>query len=78
MMHLAAEDSPEPSCPEELVERGHPLIDERLLKSVLLLEDLSTRSGIGAISTAHSEQDIERTLDAVRAAFRRLGGAELL
>jgi glutamate-1-semialdehyde 2,1-aminomutase len=78
MMHVAAGELPEPTCPEELVERGHPLIDERLLKSVLLLEDLSTRSGLGALSTSHTNEDLERSLQSVRAAFHRIKKAGLI
>jgi glutamate-1-semialdehyde aminotransferase len=78
MLHLAAGELPAPTCPEELIERGHPLVGERLLKSVLLLEDLSTRSGIGAISTAHKAGDIELTLKAYRAAFRHLKKSEMI
>jgi glutamate-1-semialdehyde 2,1-aminomutase len=78
MMHLAAGELPAPTCPEELLERGHPLIDERLLKSVLLLENVSTRSGLGALSTAHTDDDLERTLVGIRAAFHGIKKSGLL
>jgi glutamate-1-semialdehyde 2,1-aminomutase len=76
-MHLAREATEPPSCPDELAERSHPLITERLLKATLLLEDLSTRSGIGAVSTAHTDADLDRTLESVRAGFDRLRKAGL-
>ena len=66
------------TCPEELAERSHPLIAERLLKATLLLEDLSTRSGIGAVSTAHTDADLDRTLESVRAGFERFRSAGLV
>jgi glutamate-1-semialdehyde 2,1-aminomutase len=78
MMHLAAEEGPVPSCPEELAEGRHPTIDERLLKSTLMLEDLSVRSGLGAISAAHTEEDVDRTLEGIRAGLDRLRRAGLL
>jgi hypothetical protein len=43
-----------------------------------MLEDLSTRSGIGAISTAHTHDDLAWTLEACRAAFRRFKAAGLI
>jgi glutamate-1-semialdehyde 2,1-aminomutase len=67
-----------PSCPEELAGSAHPSISERLLKSVLLLEDVFTRSGLGGISTTHSDADLDHTLDGFRAAFDRLKKAELV
>ena len=57
--------------PEALAAHSHPLIDDRLLKATLLLEDVSSRTGLGAISTSHSQQDLERTLQGYRAAFQR-------
>lgn len=77
-MHVAGEPSPAPTCPEELTARAHPLVSERLLKSTLLLEDLSTRSGLGAVSVAHGDDDLERTLSSVAAGFARLSAAGLV
>jgi glutamate-1-semialdehyde 2,1-aminomutase len=76
-VHPVAPGAPRPACPEDLADAGHPLISERLLKSVLLLEDVFTRSGLGAISTAHSDDDLDRTLDGYRAGLRRLKQAGL-
>jgi glutamate-1-semialdehyde 2,1-aminomutase len=78
MMHLAREAGPVPTSPEDLAERAHPVLDERLLKSTLLLEDLSVRSGLGAISAAHTEEELDRTLEGIRAGFDRLRRAGLL
>jgi glutamate-1-semialdehyde 2,1-aminomutase len=78
LMHLAREEGPVPSCPEDLAERAHPLIGERLLKSTLMLEDLSVRSGLGAISTTHTEEELDHSLEAVRAGLDRLRRADLL
>ncbi len=77
-MHLGREATAKPSCPEELAERRSPRVTERLLKATLLLENLSTRSGMGAVSTAHSDGDLEQTLESVRAGFDRLRRAELV
>jgi glutamate-1-semialdehyde 2,1-aminomutase len=75
-VHALADRAELPSCPEELTERAHPLIDEALIKATLMLELVSVHYGVGAISFAHSERDFETTLDAFRAAharFRRAG-----
>ncbi len=73
LAHPAREANlPAPSCPEELLERRHPEIGERLLKSVLMLEGVSTRSGLGAISTAHTEADLDETLRRYARALERL------
>jgi glutamate-1-semialdehyde 2,1-aminomutase len=77
-LHPAREPAPAPSCPEELAERAHPWVSERLFKSVLLLEGVSGRAGVGAISTAHEESDLERTVGAVRRTLVRLREADLL
>ncbi len=78
-VHLAREESAaQPSCPEELIAGCHPWISERLWKSVLMLEDVSTRTGLGAISTAHGDEELERTLEGYRAGFDRLRRAGLI
>jgi len=77
LAHLLAGDGAEIRCPEDLAAARHPWIDERLLKSTLLLEGLSTRAGLGAASTAHTEQDVAFTLDAWRAGLLRLKRAGL-
>jgi glutamate-1-semialdehyde 2,1-aminomutase len=76
-VHPVESGAPRPTCPEDLAGTPHPAIGERLLKSVLLLEDVSSRSGLGAISTAHSGEDLDRTLEGFRAAFERLKRAGL-
>jgi glutamate-1-semialdehyde aminotransferase len=60
-----------------MAERCHPVIGERLLKSVLLLEGVSVRSGLGAISTAHDEADLDKALEATAAALARFRAAGL-
>ena len=77
-VHVGYKDDRPPACPEELVERKHPVIDERLLQSVLLLENVSGKHGLGSISTAHTEQDLDRTLDGIRAALARFRDAGLI
>jgi glutamate-1-semialdehyde 2,1-aminomutase len=77
-VHLVRHDTAAPTCPEELAERANPLVPERLLKAVLLLEGLSTRSGVGAISTAHSDEDLARTIEGLRRGLARLGEAGLV
>jgi glutamate-1-semialdehyde 2,1-aminomutase len=78
LVHPAAGDAPRSTCSEELAAAAHPWITERLLKAVLLLEDVSSRSGIGAISTTHTDEDLDRTLDGFRAAVERLKRAGLV
>jgi glutamate-1-semialdehyde 2,1-aminomutase len=76
-VHAVREGTAPPTGPEELAERANPLVPERLLKAVLLLEGLSTRSGCGAISTAHTDDDLVRTVEAMRAGWRRFVDAGL-
>jgi glutamate-1-semialdehyde aminotransferase len=76
-MHPALGGSASPTCPEELVERGNPRIPERLLKATLLLCDLSTRSGIGGVTMAHTDDDLARTLERVSDGFDRFVRAGL-
>jgi glutamate-1-semialdehyde 2,1-aminomutase len=77
LAHLLARDGVEIRCPEDLAAARHPWVDERLLKSTLLLEGLSTRTGLGAASTAHGDEDLAFTLDAWRAGLLRLKRAGL-
>jgi glutamate-1-semialdehyde 2,1-aminomutase len=76
--HPVMGDAPAPTCPEDLASSAHPAVTERLLKSVLLLEDVFTRSGLGGISATHTDEDLDQTLAAFRAAFARLGKAGIL
>jgi glutamate-1-semialdehyde 2,1-aminomutase len=77
MWYVARDERPAAACPEEMAERSHPVIGERLLKSVLLLEGVSVRSGLGAISTAHDEADLDKALEATAAALARFRAAGL-
>ena len=75
--HPVREGAGRPSSPDQLLADRHPLIGERLLKAVLLLEDVSTRSGLGGISLAHDDDDLQQTLDGYRAALERIKCAGL-
>jgi glutamate-1-semialdehyde 2,1-aminomutase len=75
-VYVATEGEAAPCCPEDLATSRSP-VDERLLKSVLLLEDVSIRSGLGAISTVHTDADLERTLDGFASALGRVRRAGL-
>lgn len=77
-VHAGRSDVEPPSCPEELAERRHPTIGERLLKATLLLEDVSVRNGLGAVSTRHGEEELRRTLEGFSAAIERFRRAGLL
>jgi len=50
---------------------------ERVAKLALLLEGVFVVHGFGAISTAHTEEDLERAAEACRAVARRLHAAGL-
>ncbi len=76
--HPLADGAPPATCPEELAARRHPAIDASLLKSVMLLEGVSTRNGIGAVSTAHGDAEVDRTLAGFEAALARMKAAGLL
>jgi glutamate-1-semialdehyde 2,1-aminomutase len=78
LVHPVKAGAPRPDCSEELAGAAHPWIAERLLKSVLLLEDVSSRSGIGGISTVHTDADLDHTLEGFRAALDRLKKAGLV
>jgi glutamate-1-semialdehyde aminotransferase len=45
---------------------------EHVLELALLLEDVYALAGHGAVSTAHTEADIDRLVDACRRAARRI------
>jgi glutamate-1-semialdehyde 2,1-aminomutase len=77
-LHVLADGPREIRCPEELAQHQHPRVGERLLKSVLMLENLSVRSGLGAASTTHGPAEIEVTVTGYRAAFERLRQGEVL
>jgi len=76
-VYIAVDGENAPRSPEDVAAARSP-VDDGLLKSVLLLEGVSVRSGLGAISISHSEADLDRTLDGFRAAFHRLRQAELV
>jgi glutamate-1-semialdehyde 2,1-aminomutase len=78
LAHAVRDDGTPPACPEELAARAHPRIGERLLKATLLLEDVSVRTGLGAISTAHTEADVDRSLEALGATLARFRKAGLV
>ena len=78
LLHPLAPGTEPATCPERLAERRHPALSGALLKSVLLLYDVSTRNGLGALSTAHEPRDLERTVEGYRAALRRIRDAGLI
>ncbi len=78
MLHVLREPGGDPSSPEEMARRSHPVLDDELLKSVFLLHGVSVRTGLGAISTAHGEEDFARTLEGLAAGFERLRRAGLI
>jgi len=75
--HVMREGATVLDSPDALAAGSHPLIDERLFKATLLLENVSTRSGLGGISTAHTVVDLDRTLEGFRAALARFKDAGL-
>jgi glutamate-1-semialdehyde 2,1-aminomutase len=80
MVHLAAHDAPPPERPEQLTgpDGEHPCVDDSLLRSVLLLEGVSARHGVGAVSFSHEANDLATTIDAFRRALARLRAAGLV
>ena len=63
------------TCPEDLVATRIPGVDGSLLKSMLLLHDVSCRNGLGMVSTAHTAQDLATAGEALEAVLRRLRSA---
>ena len=79
MVHPLREPLAAPArSPEDLLGARHPTVDGKLLKSVLLLHDLSVRSGLGALTTAHDDDAIDRTVARFEDGLGRLRGAGLL
>ncbi|HET6162546.1 MAG TPA: aminotransferase class III-fold pyridoxal phosphate-dependent enzyme, partial [Planctomycetota bacterium] len=80
MLHAAAHDSPPPQRPEQLTgpDGEHPVIDDSLLRAVLLLEGVSARHGAGAVSLAHTDADLDATVAAFRRTLARLDAAGLV
>jgi glutamate-1-semialdehyde 2,1-aminomutase len=76
--HPLSQNAPPPCCPEQLAAGAHPTLDEALLKSALLLEDVSIHYGVGALSTAHTEDEIEATGAALARVLERVRRAGLL
>ena len=60
------------TCPEDLVAARIPGVDGSLLKSMLLLHDVSCRNGLGMVSAAHTEVDLETAADALGVVLLRL------
>lgn len=60
------------SCPEDLLEVRPPGVDPGLLKSMLLLRDVSARNGLGTVTTAHTEDDLAIAGAALQDVFREL------
>jgi len=56
----------------------YPWWGEALMKSLFLLEGVNTRHGIGAVSLAHEDADLERTAAACERVLGRLAAAGLL
>jgi len=50
----------------------NPVAEESLVKAMLLLEGVHTMHGLGALCTAHTEEDLDRLFAACAAAGRRL------
>lgn len=80
MVHLAAHDAPPPTRPEQMTgpDGEHPFVDDSLLRSVLLLEGVSARHGVGAVSSAHEPADLDATVESFRRALARLRAAGLV
>ena len=53
-------------------------LDDQILKSTVMLEHVSTRHGLGAVSTAHTDEHLEKTFAAFEAALERFRRAGLL
>jgi hypothetical protein len=59
-----------------LLDARPPGVDPGLLKSLLLLRDVSSRNGLGMVSSAHAEDDLTlagEALEAVLGELRSVG-----
>ena len=63
--------------PEDLHAARIPGVDHTLLKSMLLLHDVSSRNGLGMVSAAHTEADLRHSADALRDVLVQLRHAGL-
>jgi glutamate-1-semialdehyde 2,1-aminomutase len=80
MLDLADGRGGAPDSPEQRTGpgRAHPWVDDELVRGVLLLEGICARHGLGAVSLAHRDEEIEVTLRAWRGALERLRAAKLV
>jgi len=72
LVHPVREAIERATCPEEILARRPPGVDGALLKSMLLLRDVSSRNGLGMISAAHTEDDLRTAGAALAEVLRRL------
>ncbi len=66
-----------PTCAETLAKQRHPWLDAKLLRTAMLLQDVSCRYGCGSITAAHTETEIDRTVAAYEATLGRMRDAGL-
>jgi glutamate-1-semialdehyde 2,1-aminomutase len=66
-VHFVDESVDRITCPDQVwnPETGDPELRESVFKLAMLVEGINTFHGFGAVSTAHTEDDIQSTLDAV-------------
>ena len=64
-------DSPDVVLDPQICDRT---LTEKVLKLAMLLEDVHIVHGMGAMSTAHTEADIDRVAEAYRRALEKIKG----
>jgi glutamate-1-semialdehyde 2,1-aminomutase len=74
MVHFPQDDKVPLDRPETLHDPAlmNPVAEESLVKAMLLLEGVHTMHGLGALCTAHTDEDLDRLFAACAAAGRRL------
>ena len=74
MVHFPQDDGVELDRPENLHDPGlmNPVAEESLVKAMLLLEGVNTMHGLGALCTAHTQEDLDRLFAACASAGRRI------
>jgi glutamate-1-semialdehyde 2,1-aminomutase len=74
MLHFPHDDAVEFNSPEDVYDpsKCDVVLRDRVLQTALLLEDVHVVHGLGALSTAHTEADLEFLREACRRVARRI------
>lgn len=74
MLHFPYDEAQEFACPEDVYDprKCDVVLRDKGIQTALLLEDVHVVHGLGALSTAHTEAEVEFLREACRRAARRI------